>query len=203
MWRGKRRNFNETASRERGLRRMAGQVLRDLDTANPLDIYEVCRRYAEQRNRPLTIRTALIPVPGPTGIWVDTANGDYVFVQENTTPVHQMLILVHELGHIIAGHNSDPDETCACLVSTVSPGVLEKLCPDVPRWATLAADRSSPPARHRNNYDDEHEEDAELIASTILEWSDRAKFTAPPSAATQTGRRAQDALSERPGWAGT
>lgn len=199
MWGGRPRHTG-SAGRDRRLRRTASQVLRDLDAPNPLDIYDLCRRFAEHRGRPLTVRTAVIPVPGPTGIWVDTVTGDHVFVQQNTTPVHQMLILVHELGHIIAGHNSDPDETCASLMGAVDPGMLEILGPDVPRWTMLAVDDTSPPARHRNNYDDEQEQDAERIASVILEWSDRAKFTAPPSAATEIGRRAQDALSERPGW---
>ncbi|WP_328301817.1 hypothetical protein OG389_31005 [Streptomyces sp. NBC_00435] len=40
------------------------------------------------------------------GLWVGTASVDYVFYEAQTTPLHREHIVLHEIGHILFGHNS-------------------------------------------------------------------------------------------------
>lgn len=177
--------------RERQLRRQCRRLLQDLGIRPPLDVVELCDRVGRRRGRPIRLVPHPLPVPGPFGVWIASAAADYVLYQEATSKVHQNHIILHELGHILAGHRSDePDDT---MVAEVLQASLRRrfpdLKPDVVRRALF-----------RTCYDSEYEREAETVATIILEWAsvlDRVALWSSPTAAT---RRIEIALGDRLGW---
>ena len=128
---------------ERKLRKRCRTLLRELDIRPPLDVRELCARLAARRDRPIRLVAHPIKVPGPFGLWFMTASMDVIFYQRETTRPHQDHIILHEIGHLIAGHPSDEQD---------GPGdgtrVLRRTC-----------------------YDTAYEREAELIATVILQWA--------------------------------
>ncbi|WP_258025256.1 hypothetical protein [Streptomyces bambusae] len=110
--------------------------------SHPFSLDALCERIAGQRGRPIRLH----PLPkeaaesGICGLWVGTASVDYVFYEAQTTPVHREHIVLHELGHILFGHNSlEGEET-----GGAAPVILG-----------------------RTNYTTRQEQEAEMLASMI------------------------------------
>ncbi|MFJ3924752.1 hypothetical protein [Streptomyces sp. NPDC090022] len=109
---------------------------------HPFSLDALCARIAERRGRPIRLH----PLPkeaaesGVCGLWVGTSSVDYVFYEAQTTPLHQEHIVLHELGHILFGHNS--------LEGEESGG-------------------SAPVILGRTNYTTRQEQEAEMLASMI------------------------------------
>ena len=179
---------------ERLLRRQCRQLLGTLDVRPPLDVAGLCRKMGEVRGKPIRLVSHPIPVPGPFGAWISTAAADYILFQEETTPLHQDHIVLHELGHILAGHTSDEEDDAllAELYPTTAPDALRRRYPDIGPDAVRRALR-------RTSYDTEQEREAESVATIILEWASVLNIAAPrPS---EGGARGMDtALGARVGW---
>jgi hypothetical protein len=139
---------------ERVLRRRCRRLLRELDIRPPLDVSELCRRLAAKRGRPIRLVPYPIEIPGPFGLWFGTESVDYILYQKETTRPHQDHIILHEIGHIIADHPSDETDDDA----------WDNVLPDPPPTGLRRGLR-------RTCYDSEHEREAELIATIILEWA--------------------------------
>lgn len=164
---------------DRALRRRCDRLLATLGLHGPLDVAELCARLAEQRGRPLHLVSHPIPVPGPFGCWISTATADYVLYQRHTTRRHQDHIILHEVGHIVAGHEA---LAAAPPPQPLDPSVAGRF-PDIDPQAVHRA-------LHRNSYSSDHEREAEAIATTILQRAavlDRIAGAAP-DAAGPTGR---------------
>lgn len=95
--------------RERRLRRQCRALLRELDVPRPFGARELCRRLSEHRGRPIRLMAYPIERPGPFGLWLATDETDVIVYQSRTTPAHQEHIILHEVGHIIAGHEGESD----------------------------------------------------------------------------------------------
>src|SRR5690606_10928501 len=115
-----------------------------------------------ERGRPIR----LIPLPetagSPCGLWVSTADVDWVFHQVATSPLHQEHIVLHELAHMIFDHESiraRPEDLCARLLPNLDPQVV----------ADVLA---------RGQYSDEQEQEAEMLAGLIATHARRQ--TPPP-----------------------
>ncbi|SDG08388.1 protein of unknown function [Lentzea fradiae] len=167
---------------ERDLRRRCRRLLNDLGIQPPLDVAELCRRVGEQRGRPVRLVAHPIPVPGPYGVWIATASADYIVYQRETSKAHQNHIILHELGHLLAGHTGDEQDNA----------VLEGLYPDLDPEAVRRALR-------RTSYDTEHEREAETVATIILEWASVLDQVAP-RASEGPARRMASSLADRLGW---
>ncbi|MFF9409863.1 hypothetical protein ACF1B0_30720 [Streptomyces anandii] len=124
-----------------------------------------------------------LPVPGPFGVWIATRASDYIIYQRETTKPHQDHIILHEVGHILAGHHSDEGDE----------DLLNLMLPDIAPQAIRRALR-------RTSYDQEHEREAELVATIILEWASVLNRVAPPPMNDVSVRRVQTALGDRQGW---
>jgi hypothetical protein len=172
--------------RERELRRQCRRLLRDLDIRPPLDVAELCRRVGEQRQRPIALVSHPIPVPGPFGLWITTNDADYILYQKETSKSHQDHIILHELGHLLAGHRDEGgDEPLPGL----EPDTLRAQYPDLAPDAVRRALR-------RTSYDSDQEREAETVATIILEWASVLDRVGPHSAASPM----DNALTGRIGW---
>ncbi|MGP4002778.1 toxin [Streptomyces sp. 8N706] len=96
-----------------------------------------------------------IPLPAgegsPCGLWVATDDVDYILYQAHTTRLHQIHIILHELGHLMCRHEATPalhDEVAGLLMPTLSPELVRTVL-------------------GRTQYTNEEERAAELIASLI------------------------------------
>lgn len=134
------------------IRERCERVLRDLVIPQPFDVDELCAQVSKRRSRPLR----LLPMQGmsaaaPCGLWLSTAEADYVFYEPNTSPLHSEHIILHELGHVLSGHtqNLRTDDT-------LIPRLLPSLNPET---VTRVLGRV--------NYMTEQEQEAELLASLI------------------------------------
>ncbi|OZM73071.1 hypothetical protein CFN78_12705 [Amycolatopsis antarctica] len=169
--------------KERELRRRCRRELQALDIEPPLRVDVLCGRLGERRGRPIRLVPYPLPVPGPFGLWIATDTTDYVLYQQETSKTHQDHIILHEVGHILADHQSDgADDDIAPL-----------LTPDIMRNAVRRALR-------RTSYDDEREREAELVATIILEWASVLDRVAPRVARDAHVQRVQTALGDRQGW---
>lgn len=125
-------------------------ILGRLELTHPFSLEGLCERIAEQRGRPIRLH----PLPkeaaesGVCGLWVGTADVDYVFYEAQTTPLHREHIVLHEIGHILFGHHS-----------------LEAPAGDPA--GTGGTDGSVPTVLGRTNYTTRQEREAEMLASMI------------------------------------
>ncbi|MCB5164015.1 hypothetical protein LG634_04085 [Streptomyces bambusae] len=124
------------------LRKRCESIISGLDLSHPFSLEGLCARIAEQRGRPIRLH----PLPpeaaesGVCGLWVGTASVDYVFFEAKTSRLHREHIVLHELGHILFGHNSLAGEE---------------------------PDSGVPVILGRTNYTTRQEREAELLASLI------------------------------------
>lgn len=177
--------------RERELRRRCRKLLNELDIRPPLDVDELCRRVGTQRGKPIRPVAHPIPVPGPFGAWITTSTADYILYQRETSRAHQDHIILHELGHILAGHRSDEDDDALL-------GQLN--ADDAPQFPDLAPEAVRR-ALGRTSYDSEQEREAETVATIILEWASvLASVGPPPDSTDATAQRMGSALTDRLGW---
>ncbi|WP_407836334.1 hypothetical protein ACE1OC_07590 [Streptomyces sp. DSM 116496] len=132
------------------LRKRCEAILGRLDLRHPFSLDGLCERIAEQRGRPIRLH----PLPkeaaesGVCGLWVGTADVDYVFYEAQTTRLHREHIVLHEIGHILFGHHS-----------------LEAPVEDSP--GAGGADGPVPTVLGRTNYTTRQEREAEMLASMI------------------------------------
>ncbi|OSP41394.1 hypothetical protein B7767_21070 [Streptomyces sp. 13-12-16] len=166
---------------ERKLRRRCKRELRALGIQPPLRIDELCRRLGEHRGRPIRLLPYSLPIPGPFGMWLATESTDYILYQRETSRIHQDHIILHEVGHILANHHSHQEELAQPVLPGLSPDVVKR-------------------ALRRTSYDEEHEREAELVATIILEWASVLDRVAPKQASDPSVRRVQAALGDRQGW---
>ena len=136
------------------LRRNCRARLRELTLPDPFDLTELCRSVSTSRSRPLHVRG--IPGPPsrarPCGIWIATDDDDWIFVDQQTSPLHRQHIVLHELAHMLCGH------TAADLPEN---DMLRRLFPDLsPAMVRTVLGRTS--------YQSEYEREAELLASLIV-----------------------------------
>jgi hypothetical protein len=154
--------------RETNARRIA-----ELDLPSPCDVQTLCQELGRQRNRPITLVPMPIPASHPCGMWAEARDMDLIFVDSSTTSTHQEHIILHELGHIICGHQGE-DLLGVSGVRRYFPDLSPELIQGM-----LA----------RAGYDSSDEQEAEIIAYLLQE---RIHSAARPAAGQIEG---EDALS--------
>jgi len=191
------------------LRRRGEDVLRGVAVPDPFDLELFCRGLAEQRGRPLQI----MPLPqavaggGPCGAWVATTCTDYLFYDPVTSPLHGDHIVLHEVGHLLAEHTAEHGAGPQPGEPNSQPGVVprpELLLREPPSWLP---DLSGEAVRHvfgRTTYSSPQEQEAEIIATLILERGSRRRVPAvtasgSPADAAKVLERLSHTLGARPG----
>jgi hypothetical protein len=147
------------------LRRRCERRLRHMALPDPFDLAELCQAVSARRGRPLHVRR--IPGPPararPCGIWIATDDDDWIFVEEDTSPLHRQHIVLHELAHMICGHDA---------ATLPENDLIGRLFPDLsPAMVRTVLSRAS--------YQSEQEREAELLASLILTKPQRAAAVMP------------------------
>lgn len=135
----------------RELRRRCEARLRGLELPMPFDIQEFCATVAARRQRPIFLR-AVSSEAGPCGACVSLPTGDFILYEQQTPPLHQQHIILHEVCHLLCGHRAlqAPPDIPDVLFPSLSPDLVQTL---LRRAGYAAAD----------------EQEAELLASLILE----------------------------------
>ncbi len=134
----------------RRLRKRCQEVVRGLRLPDPFSVPALCDAIAAQRGRTLYLHPLEKPagVPDmPCGMWVATDVADHVFFEQQTSTFHQEHIILHELGHMICGHTLP-------MLDEIDPA-------DGPELVQQALRRTS--------YNTRQEQEAELVATLILE----------------------------------
>lgn len=146
------------------LRRRCEAVLRDIVLPEPFDLESMCQQVAGRRGRPLrfVVEPALAGGNGPCGLWVATDAEDLVFVEPAISVVHREHIALHELGHMLAGHDGRGSSTADHLMARLLPSLD-------PATVRMVLGRAA--------YCTIEEQEAEMIASLITA---RAHRTARP-----------------------
>jgi hypothetical protein len=121
----------------------------DLELPVPFDIEVFCRALGARRGR----RIVLCPMDtwtGPCGLWVATDTTDYFLYERATSRLHQDLIVLHEVGHVVCEHR------CAELLDGEMAGVLGL----DPELVSRVLGRMA--------YSSDEEQEAEVLASLVL-----------------------------------
>lgn len=136
----------------RKLRRYCEAKLADLTIPSPFDLDAFCAALGRDRGRPVVLVPIALPGRAPCGMWAVTDDADYIFVQKQTSPLHQALIGLHEVSHLLFGHNGSggPEDR-------TDPVFAPNLDPETVRYML-----------RRTHYSAAAERQAELLASLIL-----------------------------------
>jgi hypothetical protein len=168
---------------ERALRRRCRSLLRQLDMRPPLDVAEMCDRLGTLRGRPIYLLAHPLPASGPFGVWLSTPAADHIAYLQQTSRPHQVHIILHELGHVIADHRSDEqdDDVLQMIYPSIDPDVVRR-------------------ALRRTSYDNAQEREAETVATIILQWASVLDPLAARLSPGEAGQRLQGGLGDRMGW---
>jgi hypothetical protein len=153
------------------LRRRCEAALLELPVPDPFDLEGFCAAIAGRRGRPIVLRPVAGVGQGVTGVWlaVDDPPLDVIVYEARTSPLHRQHIVLHELGHVLAGHSP----------RVGGPGSHRLLFPDLDPEAVRRT-------LEREAYSSEEEREAELLASLILH---RATRRGPDDPGSDAGRR--------------
>jgi hypothetical protein len=110
---------------------------------------------------PVVLVPIALPGRAPCGMWAVTDGADYIFVQKQTSPLHQALIGLHEVSHLLFGHTES-----AAATEHTDRALAPNLDPDTVRYML-----------RRTHYSGTAEREAEMLASLILS---RVGAWAPP-----------------------
>lgn len=117
---------------ERSLRKQCLDLVRRIDIPVPWDFGEFCELLERRRGRPLRIMPSSIPaLPGaPCGVCIPAETTDYVFVVDGTTSYHREHIALHEIGHLLFGHQGDGvglSDLAHLLTPDIDPALIERI----------------------------------------------------------------------------
>ena len=124
--------------------------LRRLPLPVPFDLDEFCLRISAERGRPLEVRPWRTAMPaGTTGSCMPYGDRDVIYHQPWATGLHRTQIVLHEIAHLVCAHVAH--DKLSSHFEMVQPGIHARMF-----------------ARH-DNYDDEEEREAEMLASLMME----------------------------------
>jgi hypothetical protein len=138
-------------------------VIASLDVPDPFDIEELVRRVGRSRGRPITLRALRIGPNGPSGMWLALRDADLICYEAETNVVHQAHIVLHELGHLLCGHDSagaSPESVLRFLLPSLDPAAVSRVL-------------------HRGSYHDDEERAAERFATLVRQRAGRLPLLAP------------------------
>ncbi|MEV6580505.1 regulator component [Streptomyces sp. NPDC051582] len=150
----------------RGLRRRCENILAEFELPDPFTVDAFRDALARHRGRPIVME----PLPAtalasPCGAWITMPSVDVVLYEQRTSPAHQDLIKLHELGHVLCGHT--PSVDLAQLA-----GALTELTPELVTHTLGKA---------RSDFDEVEEQEAEMIAVLLADLAGADQVGTPAS----------------------
>lgn len=152
------------------LRRRCARLVAALALPEQCDTDIVLAAVSKQRDKTVVLHPmpGLISQPGsPCGVWLDTPDADHVFYEANTSALHQSMIVLHELGHVISNHPAQ-DGDFTYLTARLLPGLDPSM---VSKVLTRGGYAIGTP----------EEDQAETIGTLLLERISRSDRAAPPA----------------------
>lgn len=147
-------DLREAVVLDSALRARCEQRLAQIPLPDPFTLQRFCDLLQSQRGRALTIGPMPAQEPGePSGVWIATESGDYVFVDETVRPLHRQHIVLHELAHIICDHHGAPvmsEHDAAVLLPSLSAEMVSRVL-------------------GRTRYTNAEEQEAEMLATLIAQ----------------------------------
>lgn len=172
--------------RVRAVLRRCQQVLRTIDLPDPFDLESCARIVGARRGRPIRLVPENTPL-GPCGLCLALPDTDVVFYEDTTTVVHRDHVIVHELAHLLCGQEPDQEldpHTLAALLPRLDPTMVRSVL-------------------GRSAYTDAEEQEAEVMASLVLERRERPPARSPTpcdSGTPDTCRTSASSRSVTPSW---
>lgn len=176
-----------------GARRMLREARTRLsevpDLPEPWGIDEFARRVAGQRGRPIELIPRVMShyASVATGLWIRRTDRDQIVYDNSGAVLHQDHIILHELAHMLCGHEGislpapTPDASCG----VVGRGVTEDAAlAEILSLAGQETEGSPVRVMHRNAYDDHQECEAETLAYVIWQAAG-LRLVSGPSAITR------------------
>lgn len=145
----------------KAVRRRCESTLQDVEMPTPFDVHAFSEIVAERRGRPLHLLPKTTTA-GPCGVWLAMPAADYVFFEEFTSALHRDHIILHELGHLLCDHGASEvmdDDVLGELLPSLDLTVVRRLM-------------------GRTTYTAVEEQEAELIATLVLQRAGRRATTA-------------------------
>ncbi len=149
------------------LRAACAERLRGITVPRPFNLAVFAGAVARHRGRPLRI----CPLPGQagelsvSGAWAATDHDDRIFIEPAASPWHRDLIALHEISHMLCDHDADlhwADSLAAALLPDVGTGAVRRML-------------------GRHGYPPGQEQEAEMMASLILERAGKDPLPSAPS----------------------
>ncbi|MFC4535026.1 hypothetical protein [Sphaerisporangium dianthi] len=134
------------------VRRRCDAIVDGLPLPAPFSARALCEVVSARRGRPIRLEAVPALGGGLGGLCVPTEKVDYIVYQEDTTPLHREHIILHELAHLLCGH-----EGSASMQEEMLGTLFPSLDPQKVREVLL-----------RSRYSAVEEQEAEYIASLIL-----------------------------------
>jgi hypothetical protein len=160
------------------LKEQCNQIADALDLPPTWSIPDLAARLSALSGRPVHID--FLPVDAsdaPCGFWVSTPAADYIFARHGTSVLHQKHFVLHEVGHMICGHQG----------INLIPEVVSKL----PRLKHLKPELVRR-ALARTTYSSPQEREAELFADLFYYYLTRGNCGEQEE--DKVARRARGAL---------
>jgi hypothetical protein len=130
-------------------------IIRDLEIPVPFDLGLFVAWLQRRRGRGIRLCPFGSGAGMPCGFWIGTAEADCIYYERATSAFHQTHIVMHEIAHMLLGHRGR---------TPAWQGVARVLAPDLdPELIRLILGRGT--------YDAREEEEAETLASLILQQS--------------------------------
>ncbi|MEV0374823.1 ImmA/IrrE family metallo-endopeptidase [Streptomyces sp. NPDC050636] len=139
-------------------------------------------RLSADRGRPIQLVPLPLGAETPCGMWLATDAFDVIVVEADTSSLHQDHIIAHELAHMLCNHGDSAEFETA---------MMRDLMPNLdPRRVREMLGRTS--------YSTAEEQEAEIVASLILERVTRPPVESVwsvPSADAETVARIENSLN--------
>jgi hypothetical protein len=131
-------------------------IVRELELPVPFDLGQFVAGLERKRNRPIRLRPFSFGPGFLCGLWLGTAEADYIYHEAGATSFHATHIQLHEIAHMLLGHRH----------TAVWDQFIRLLAPDVDQaLIQLILGRSA--------YDSTEEREAETLASLIMSTTTR------------------------------
>src|SRR5262249_23764389 len=127
----------------------------------PFQAEELCRRIGACLGQPISLVAMSMPGGAPYGLTLFTDHGHVIAYEVRTSRVHQDLIIAHELGHILFGHEPvalDDEESSLLLMPALRPSLVRQVM-----------------GRRTGTYGQAEEHEAEMMATVLVEISSRTE----------------------------